>query len=461
MKEEKIRKSFKNENSSGGSKKVPFFIYLKIHFPALNVFCWFVTVALYFMLLPQLQGQVQADSLREEPPKDSVALMQPERVKVFLDCNSCDNTYIRQQIDFVSYVRDPQLAQVHLFITAQETASGGRTFTLSFIGKKDFDGINNKLTYTSPLINSKDEERNGLNTIIQLGLVPYVAHTSLVNQLSLTFSGLPPEPPAPVEDPWRNWIFEVYGGFNFSKETSVSSLDIRYGIFADHVTEKWRVRLRPYFNYNRRDFIKDQQEIRSVLHRDGFNGKAVRSISSHWSAGIFTNVISNTYRNIDMGYRIAPAIEYSLLPYKQALRKEITLAYTIGLLHRKYLEETIYGEQQESLANQALELGVRIRQPWGSLRVQLEGSHFLHDFSKNRFSFDGNLSMRVFQGLSVNISSEIDVIQDQLSLPKGDASLEDILLQQRQLATSYEISLSMGVSYSFGSIYNNVVNTRL
>ncbi|MFO7719629.1 MAG: hypothetical protein R6W85_04220, partial [Gillisia sp.] len=54
-----------------------------------------------------------------------------------------------------------------------------------------------------------------------------------------------------------------------------------------------------------------------------------------------------------------------------------------------------------------------------------------------------------------------DYVQDQLSLPKGDASLEDLLLQLRQLATTYGISLSLGLSYSFGSVFNNVVNTRL
>jgi hypothetical protein len=94
-----------------------------------------------------------------------------------------------------------------------------------------------------------------------------------------------------------------------------------------------------------------------VLHRDIFDGKFIRSISDHWSVGFFTNIISNTYENIDLGYRIAPAIEYSLLPYKKALRKEYTIAYSIGgYLHQRYLEETIYNKKKESLYNQSLKL---------------------------------------------------------------------------------------------------------
>ena len=53
------------------------------------------------------------------------------------------------------------------------------------------------------------------------------------------------------------------------------------------------------------------------------------------------------------------------------------------------------------------------------------------------------------------------LIHDQLYLAKGDANLEDLLLQRRQLATTYEITSSIGLSYTFGSMYNNVVNTQL
>lgn len=53
------------------------------------------------------------------------------------------------------------------------------------------------------------------------------------------------------------------------------------------------------------------------------------------------------------------------------------------------------------------------------------------------------------------------IINDQISLPRGEASIEDILLGQSQLATNFETDLSFGLSYTFGSLYNNVINTRL
>jgi len=93
---------------------------------------------------------------------DTSEVSKRDMVSVFLDCSTCDNSYIRQQIYFVNYVRDVQLSQIHIFITKQYNASGGGTFTLSFIGKKDFDGINNNLTYTSIKNNTEDEVRKGL-----------------------------------------------------------------------------------------------------------------------------------------------------------------------------------------------------------------------------------------------------------------------------------------------------------
>ena len=46
------------------------------------------------------------------------------------------------------------------------------------------------------------------------------------------------------------------------------------------------------------------------------------------------------------------------------------------------------------------------------------------------------------------------------SLRRGDATTEEILVRQRELATGYQYEIGFGISYSFGSIFNNVVNPR-
>ena len=103
---------------------------------------------------------------------------------------------------------------------------------------------------------------------------------------------------------------------------------------------------------------------------------------------------------------------------------------------------------------------VAIRQPWGEIYGGLEGSHYFHDFTKRRAEFFGVVSVRLLEGLSLNVQGEFEMIQDQLALPLGDASLEEILLQQRELATDFELSGSISLSYTFGSRFANIVNTR-
>ena len=51
-------------------------------------------------------------------------------------------------------------------------------------------------------------------------------------------------------------------------------------------------------------------------------------------------------------------------------------------------------------------------------------------------------------------------IHDQIHLPREGATREEILLRQRELATDFRYWSFIGLSYTFGSIYSNVVNPR-
>jgi hypothetical protein len=113
------------------------------------------------------------------------------------------------------------------------------------------------------------------------------------------------------------------------------------------------------------------------------------------------------------------------------------------------------------LFDQSLDLDLRLIRPWGEVRISVEGAHFFHDLARYRVEVFGRLALRIYKGLSLTLSGSFDRINDQLSLERGDATLEELLLQRRNLATEYEVYTRIGLSYTFGSIYNNVVNTRL
>jgi len=83
-------------------------------------------------------------------------------ITVFLDCDHrCDSEYIRQEIDFVNYMRDRNDAQVHLLITQQQTGSG-RIYTLNFIGRQEFAALSDTLYFSTSDTDTDDERRAGM-----------------------------------------------------------------------------------------------------------------------------------------------------------------------------------------------------------------------------------------------------------------------------------------------------------
>ncbi len=388
-----------------------------------------------------------------------VRLRSNDLLTVFLDF-PFHQQYVRETITFVNYVRDRELSHVHIMISRHGSGSAGINYVISFIGRGRYEGMNNVITYWAPGNNTADETRRGLVEMISMGLVPYLAGTDMVNNVSLSIGSGREIERIPVEDPWRNWVFEIFGGANFNKETRQSRFDSRWGFSADKVSEDWKIRIRPYFNLNERNFKTDDGVITSRSRRHGFQGNLIRSIDQHWSSGLFLRMLSSTFHNIQFNTELTSGIEYSLYPYSESTRKAVTMVYRIGAGQHYYMEETIFLKEEEFLAHQSLNLSARFQQPWGSFRASLTGSHYFHDFTSNRATLFARLDLRVIKGLSLNVSGNFDYINDLVALPAGDLSLEEILLQQRRQATNYQVSGSIGLAYSFGSQFTNVVNTR-
>lgn len=177
----------------------------------------------------------------------------------------------------------------------------------------------------------------------------------------------------------------------------------------------------------------------------------------HWGAGLSGTAFSRTFTNIDLALRLTPAVEYNVFPYRISDQKELTVTYRIGPEYRNYRQRTIFDEERELLTEQSLEVSLDFDQPWGSIFSSLRGSHYFHDPTKNRMQFRNFLNVRLVDGLSIQLSFRAELIQDQLHLPAEGK----VLLRRRELATNSQVGGSIGLSYTFGSIYNNVVNTRL
>ncbi|NNG09153.1 MAG: DUF481 domain-containing protein, partial [Arenibacter sp.] len=285
---------------------------------------------------------------------------------------------------------------------------------------------------------TSDDVRKGLLNRIKTGLLSYVLQSDLADKVvySISNQGLAEQLDIDFDDPWNNWIFELRGSLALDKESSRNEFEYELGFESDRVTEKWRIRTDVQVNKFTSNFENDGEEFSSSKEKYLGNGSVVHSLSDHWSAGIFGGARFDTYSNIDLRMDLRPAIEYNIFPYREVLRREIVFAYKIGYLYNDYIETTIYGKDKESIFNHSLNVQVRFRQPWGNVSSVLSASSFVNDWRKNRMRMNSWLSVRVLKGLAVRFSGDIKFIKDQINLPAGSATLEDVLLQQKQIATN-------------------------
>lgn len=409
-----------------------------------------------FCLCPIFLIFVSRSHSQDRP--DSLKALKSSAPRIYIDCSGCDIDFIKTEITFVNYVRDSKEAQVHILVTTQRTGSGGKEHTLTFIGRQDFSGMNDTLKYVSEQSETEDSTRKGLLQVLKLGLIRYVAKTPIAGQISV--SCIQQTEPTAVVDKWKSWVFSISANGYFNGEKSRNYASLWGNLSAKRITPDWKVNLYVNGSYNEDRFKIDQQTISSISKSKGLGGSVIKSIDDHWSAGIFGDIFSSTYSNRKFAFEFEPAVEYDLFPYSESTRRQLRLIYWAGPQFSRYNEETIFDKTSELLFRQALSINLEVKQTWGSVSTRLEGSHYFHDLSKNELELYSELSLRIFKGLSFNMSGQVSLVHNQLSLPKRGATQEEILLQRTQLATQYYYWTSIGLSYTFGSIYSNVVNPR-
>jgi len=384
-------------------------------------------------------------------------------IRIFLDCGFfCDEDFLKREITFVDYMRDRRDADVHVLVTTQETGGGGTEYTLKFIGLGSFAGVEQTLRYSAPQTSTADERRKGIAEVIKQGLVRYVSESPQAQRLKITFS--PDEgaaKPGAQKDPWNLWVFRTNVGGSFNGEQSNTNRSIRGSASANRTTDDWRLSFAANANYRSEKFqLSDTETFLTVSRNSGGEATIVKSLSQHWSAGLLGNAQSSTFLNYDLRLRIASGLEYDIFPYSQSTRRMLTFQYTVGFDSHNYREETIYEKTGEELIDHKLTTSLSLRQPWGTASGSVDFSQYLTDPGKYSISAFGGTNIRLFKGFSFNIFTELSRTRDQIYLPKGEATTEEILVRQRQLATGYQYFLNFGISYSFGSIFNNIVNPR-
>jgi hypothetical protein len=379
-------------------------------------------------------------------------------VKIYLDCDSCDLEYIKTEITFVNYVRDRLEAQVHVLVTTQATGGGGVEYTLNFMGQNDYKDTKDVQKYFSTKTDTADDVRRGLVKALKMGLMSFVGRTPIARRIAVDYTR--PENAGPGRDRWDSWVFSLTGSGYFSGEESYMSRMANASFSANRVTPKSKLRLGFSVDTEKQKYDIDGEVITGTRSSWDGSGLYVKSLGEHWSAGVFLEAESSLYSNVDLGMSVAPAVEFNVFPYSESTRRQLRALYTLALNPVKYREATVFGKTRETLFKESLSVTLDLREKWGTVSVSAEGSHYFHDFSKNRLDTFGIVNLRLYKGLSVFVLGGYSWIHDQISLLGREPTFEEILLRLRELPMNSNYFVSFGFQFTFGSIFTNVINPR-
>ncbi|MFH1700933.1 MAG: hypothetical protein ABIE07_10130 [Candidatus Zixiibacteriota bacterium] len=412
---------------------------------------------------------VLAGLISAQGANDAIEATTDNTINIFVDGPFGGSDYFRENITMANFVRDRKQADIHILITLQHTGSGGNEYTIEFIGQGQFNEMRDTLVYYSGESDTEDMIREGLVKKINAGLVRYLARTPQLEYLSVSYSS--PIKKEEVKDKWNYWVFSIGSDVWMNGERSRRNLSLHGNISAKRVTEEIRMQFSFSGSYNQnwyeysendsQDHLITKDTTTSTNSKNSY-GLVYFNLGEHWSAGFYVEAYTSSYSNIKFCTEIFPAIEYNLFPYSESTRRQLRFAYLLGFKYYDYEKLTILGKYNEWIGRDHLDISLEMIEPWGKAEIGASLAHYLYDLSMYNFSLDGELSVRLYEGLSFNIYGDYSKIQDQISLAisEDDVQITDVLFGNIELPTSYRYYMSFGLSYSFGSIYNNVVNPR-
>jgi hypothetical protein len=378
-----------------------------------------------------------------------------DALNVFMESND----YIKKEIPFINYVRDIKVADIYIISTEENTGSGGYVSTFFIVGQGKYAGMADTLKCNFSPDETQDMRRAKQVKTLKLGLMRYVVRTPLAKFMNINFSE--PLSETVSSDKWNSWVYSTSMELYSYAEASQKYGYIYGNVSANRITEKSKFQssLSISIQKNKTVYLDTMVYI-SKYRNENLNFSYVKSINDHWSIGGATYFRVSSYNNYDLSVKIMPGIEYDIFPYSKSTRRQLRFLYQVGPEINNYADTTTRFKLKETQIRHSLSTSFSMIQKWGSVNSTLSWSNYFFDGSYNNLSLYTGATIRIVKGLSFTISGNVQLVHDQISLPKGNATLEDVLLQRKMMATDYTYYTDFSLTYTFGSIYNNVVNPR-
>lgn len=399
--------------------------------------------------------------------------MQSQAIRVFLDCQGrvrgCDRDFFVTDVNFVNWMRDRFDADVQILVSGLTNGGGGSENTVTFIGRRAFEGMADTLVVNTLPNDADDVIRRELSRTFKLGLARYVARSPMAKRLMVAYMapmGMQAASPANLKDKWNLWTYTTNFNAFVRAEEQQQSVNGSLSLSANRSTAKWKLNTSLSGNINTQNFkinataTRPAIEVRNEQRTYNANTLVVRSLNEHWSAGLKAGAGYSDFLNQDIALRLQPAIEYNVFKWSEQTRRQLTFLYNVGPNYYDYQRTTVLNRDSETRFSQQATASLVSRQSWGSTNLSLDWLNYMHDVSRHALTLSGNVDLRLGRGFSLNIGGSAARVNDQIYLPRAGNTEEEILLQRQALETGFRITTNIGIRYTFGSIYNTIVNQR-
>jgi hypothetical protein len=394
------------------------------------------------------------------------------RPKIFINCSSwnCYEDYVRTELSFFDFVRDRFQADVQILVIRQENGAGGANFTLNFIGQNRFKNQNDTLKFSTKRADSDDMIRQKMVQMMKIGLVPYLKSTDFVSSISVDLPKRKSENALIKNDKWNYWVFTIGAWGNYFAESNSSNYYLVNYLDINRIKPESKILISGSYDTNFSKFVfQDVDTLGNIVNEtikarnenSNFSLIYAKSLTEHWAVGGYHENWTSVRRNIRFGYTFAPAIEYNLFPNSKNTQKQFRIIFQSGLRGLQLREINDRDKLKEQLWYYRLDANISLVQPWGSVSGRIGGHQFFGEKSLFRINGNINLRWRAFEGFNLDLGANASYIKDQVLFVPKDINRNNVLLGAGILPTNFSFFISGGISYTFGSINNSVVNPRL
>ena len=299
---------------------------------------------------------------------------------------------------------------------------------------------------------------------IQKGLYPYVLQTSESKNVKLNYlkKDTTSTKKEIEKDKWDSWVFRMGANGYMNGKEGYSYKSYSGRLTANRITEKSKFTSSLRLSNSVTEYDYDDYSFTSERKSLNIGSVYVLSLNKKFSVGVKSNFIESTYSNLDYGFEVAPCVEYNFYPYSESSEHRFSILYGISTTFNDYTDTTIYLKTKEIYPSQVVDISYVNYQSWGSIDLGVSGKQIIDfdDMKKYNIGLWGGVDLNIAKGLSLNLYMSMDFDRAQIELPGGGATYEETILRQRELESSYFFYTSFGISYTFGSMKNNIVNTR-